>query len=236
MNAEDRDIIDRFRRSFFEATFRSWVEDGSIEVGSRTFDELLTDFRRLLQDFVNEPDFEETEFHPIFDHQEKLLERAVTETNEGDDLIGIMFYATWFEHFINGILIRSLRRAGFAEDIYIPMIRTFNLQTKMASTWKLAGLPEVPAEMIRTLNLVTELRNGFVHYKWSALSPQAEEQQKTRLREATNQVASLVSYFKAVEDQFFWNGREAELIEAFRADLLEAERENPPPYPAIVRS
>ena len=111
------------------------------------------------------------------------------------------------------------------------MIRHFNIPTKLASTWQLAGLPEIPSDRLKLLNQAIELRNAFVHYKWPAFSHQDASDHKSHVELIAGQMADLVVYFQRLDNDTFWNGREDQIIAAFRAEISEREMEEPPPDP-----
>lgn len=218
---------------FMENLFRSFVEDGSIVIGDRPSIEIIQDFDDRVLAILSDPEYDlSRDMAPVIDHQHTLLDRATTEARGGDSLIAITFYVIWFEHYINGALIRAFRKMGHDATSYMPMVRQLNVVTKLTSAWALAGLPTVDDEQVKLLSQAVEMRNAFVHYKWPALDFDGPDKQKERADKIAEELPNLVAYFESLEDQAFWSGRENQIISDFRADQLAREARNPAPYPS----
>lgn len=219
----DAEVLNKFRRALVESLFRACVRDGDIEIADRPARDIIANFDDILRGMVDDPDFSAEQLHPVFDHGDKLLSRAESELATGDALISIVFYVIWLEHYVNGTLVWSFERQGHTRDVYFPMIRQLNLETKITATWKLAGLPEVSRDKLALIKQAIELRNGFMHYKWPALTHQEADQQKARERRIASEMPALVAYMQEIEGELLWSGREDEIVEAFREDVTRLE-------------
>ncbi|MEU4472800.1 hypothetical protein [Micromonospora sp. NPDC023888] len=219
----DAEVLNEFRRALVEGLFRSCVRDGDIEIANRPASEIIADFDEILREMVDDPGFSGEQVHPIFDHGDKLLSRAESELSTGDPLISIVFYVIWLEHYVNGTLAWAFERQGHTRDAYFPIIRQLNIEIKLTATWKLLGLPEVSREKLALIKQAIELRNGFIHYKWPALTHREADQQKDRERRIAAEMPSLVSHLLELENELLWSGREEEIVAAFREDVTRRE-------------
>ncbi|WP_329017954.1 hypothetical protein OG271_13690 [Micromonospora rifamycinica] len=219
----DAEVLNEFRRALVESLFCACVRDGDIEIANRPAHDIIADFDSILESMIKDPEFSGKELHPVFDHGDKLLTRAESELATGDPLIAILFYVIWLEHYANGTLAWAFERQGHHRDAYFPIIRQLNIETKLTATWKLLGLPEIPKEKLSLAKQAIELRNGFVHYKWTTLTHQEADRQKSRERRIAAEMPTLVSHMQGIENELLWAGREEEVINAFRMDAARRE-------------
>ena len=208
--------------------FISCVESGDVRVGNRPSGEIIQDFRALLQDFLHgtssgEVDSEEARLGLVVDHRESLHAEAKAQHEAAHVPISIILYATWIEHSINGLLIRGFERQRIPQRIIRTLIRSANVESKMKSLWSDAELPPLDHGLMRSIRQVTERRNAFVHYKWD---PEPDEPRDSEMSyiEALSACEDIVSGVLEFEDSFYWSGRRAEMLAAFRQDLDHAPR------------
>src|SRR3984885_10887760 len=95
-----------------EKLFRSYIEDGTIEIGEKSARQILDEYMVIMEDFVEA----KTEVIHIPDHRANLLQRAQDEAINGDPNIAIVFCALWVEHTLNGSLIAALERKGYESE------------------------------------------------------------------------------------------------------------------------
>jgi hypothetical protein len=211
--AEDGDRFDDTARELFEVVFRSYIENGAIEIGTRSADEIIGEFREVISDDVAQPDFE---WRPIFDHRAKLLERAAAEATDGDANIAATLYATWLEHFVNGILALTFLRRGYNESTITPLLRELRLPTKASALWEIAGLHPIGDQNLRLIEQLLAFRNSFVHYKWKVVPEADEKRSRDQLRSTLSQMDAFTELLLRIESEELWSGREDEIIQRFR--------------------
>jgi hypothetical protein len=205
-----------------EAIFCDSVETGTIQIGDRTPQEILDEFRVYIGEFkldihdMNERG--EDSIHAILDHRSTLLGYANREASDGRSDVAVVFYALWIEHTVNGCLIRGLERKGYGPEVINPLIRELSLRTKITALWSVAGFPPLTDENVRTIDQVAQFRNSFVHYKYPGYAESMHESMNEQLRRATERAQNLISAFDAAMNTLFWNGREEEIISAFREE------------------
>ncbi|WP_405395326.1 hypothetical protein [Microbispora hainanensis] len=217
--------INEIGRSLFESLFRSYIEDGTIEVSDRLVEEIFADFHTLLLKLASDPGLDNFTIAPTLDHRRTLLETAAREAAAGNDGTAITLYMTWAEHFVNGLLVLAFQRRGYESTVYMPLIRELRLATKASSVWSLLGLPEISSDHLKLLERGANMRNAFVHYKWSSLSIEEADRNRRQLRSIVEQMEGLVVILAKIEAQEIWNGRENELIGYLRNLTESHERE-----------
>jgi hypothetical protein len=198
-----------------EAVFRSYIEDGSIEVGDKSPEQILNEYKLITQELVAGA----AEFHNAADHRSDLLERAEAEVESGSVEVGVTLYALWIEHTVNGDLIYALQRKGYGEETIKPLIRELRLETKITSLWHIAGFDPIASEDVALVRKISEARNSFVHYKWSAKGEEEYELSKEQLASVCDRARRLEPVFTSREDALFWNDRKDEILNFYREDL-----------------
>ena len=141
--------------------YREFIADGLLEVAGKSESEIRKDFARELRRFAKQ----QTIFMSI-DHTPSLLENARYYRRRKSYEDACLFYATWFEHWINGILARKLANTGLlTRENFQVLIRGTNLRVKYECLPQLCNLPPIPAKHCSTVEIIAQLRNSYVHYK-----------------------------------------------------------------------
>jgi hypothetical protein len=207
-----------------EVIFRTVVEDGEIEIGDRSPQDIFQQFESIAGEIVEGGGgFLRT----AIDHRDSLLDRAKDEAAVGHGEMAATLYAIWIEHFVNGVLTRAFERMGYGDDVIIPLIKELRLPTKTTALWELAGLPALSNDDLRAMNRIIEFRNSFVHYKWSAHEERVVSERRAQIKTAVDEAQRFVSALQAVESSAFWNGRDHELIDMFRESIKKRWEEDP---------
>ena len=210
-------------RHIMLSIFRTMIEDGDIQVDDRAAADIIDDFRSKAAHAGVEDDPESGgyEWYPQFDYRQTLLKKAGEEAECGNDLIALMHYSTWFEHFVNGMLTHAFTRKRTPEAQAKALLRELRIPTKATALWQLLELPEISREDLTTIEQIAAVRNGFVHYKWNAVS----ETEATRVKESNAALATkasdVVDRLLSLESSTHWGDREDELVRAFNTDLDE---------------
>jgi hypothetical protein len=151
--------------------------------------------------------------------------RAASEASDGNRYAAVTLYVIWAEHFINGLLGLQFARLGYDQGIIKPLLRELKLITKASALWQTAKLPLLPEEHLKSLDRAIELRNYFVHYKWTTVRPEDYGHEKARLTESVSRMEEVVTFLTELETRELWCGRENEITACLRASIEEHERE-----------
>src|SRR5205085_10803209 len=114
-----------------------------------------------------------------------------------------LFYAIWFEHWLNGIISTFAERRKLTQDEISKMIRDTNFDAK--STWMLRVLGAKPINKAhwQSMKRINDLRNAFIHYKWKA---EADEVERNRER-ALAAVGKTIRYLRAYENRYVYSNK-----------------------------
>lgn len=155
------------------------------------------------------------------DFRQDLLTRARSFKRKGNNHEAILYYGTWFEHWINGILLRRLDKLNERESCQ--MIRDVSLRGKF--TWLLVLIHEkrIPQRHIKAVLQVCDLRNEFVHHKYKMFDVDADDESK-KLKEAHRSAEKTVRYFQKFEEQHFFKGSAREVLKKLKNTKHEGAR------------
>jgi hypothetical protein len=138
------------------------------------------------------------------DYRPSVLKRARLFKREQEYEESILFYATWFEHWINGILMPGFYRNDFTQNDFKEIIRGTSLRIKYNHFPKLLGFPPINKRHISTVIDTCDLRNAYVHYKF----PRVDETKDDDWHEALFiRVEKTVRYLNQYEKRVFFEGK-----------------------------
>src|SRR5215472_415291 len=213
-------IYREFFSSYLDDLFCRLVEEGSIEIGNKTADELYAEFRNYIAG--NLPFYEEgEELSVAFDFRYQLLERANHEEDSGHYALALTFYAIWLEHRVNGMLTVALGRKGYLDEVIKPLIKELRLKTKMSSLWAIAGLSPFDREALILADRISEHGNAFAHYKWTGYTETARGRLTAEERDLANAARGLAETISDIESHGFWNGRQPDIVTEIRTRIAE---------------
>jgi hypothetical protein len=143
--------------------------------------------------------FLEGEWRVALDHRDTIESQARALSAERRPLAAIILYSTWVEHWLNAVVVTAAIRCGVSSDDSEQIVRDAPLRAK--STWllQLAGLPPLAEEHRRAILGLTELRNAYVHYKWTGRTPEELAQEEVRLRQTVDRCEPLLEYLRKYE-------------------------------------
>jgi hypothetical protein len=102
----------------------------------------------------------------VLDHTSTLLKRARRLREEGEFYFACLLYATWAEHWLNGLVSTAGQRRKLHTDEIAQIIRDTPLRGKLTWLLSLLELPRIADRHRNAVIRLMDLRNGFVHYKW----------------------------------------------------------------------
>lgn len=145
-------------------TFRQWVENGWIDLEGKSDEEAYVEvIKRMRRLTKNRP------IMAVTIHHEPLLRKARIAKAEGEQELACLLYATWFEHWVNHSVHRILLRKRIDEDSINLILRDTSLRAKILALLPILGFPALKSEHCKAMLRITELRNGFVHYKYKSI-------------------------------------------------------------------
>jgi hypothetical protein len=160
-----------FDRSEFEkalvievirTVIESAVRYGDIQLEGRTDEAIKKDIHEYIRARLAEPN---TFASPVqYDYQERP-DQARRYEGMGDFNLALMFYATWFVHWLNGMFVAREPMVALEREEIIRLIHETDLASKTGHIWQLLSGEKLPGDVVQTILKVAEARNAFVHYK-----------------------------------------------------------------------
>lgn len=126
------------------------------------------------------------------DHKDALLQEARNFVANERYELALVIYATWWEHWLNGVLEVKLYKKEIIEKEFKQVITSLNNKAKTTWFLKLVDLPEMSDQHLSVMTRLAEKRNGFVHYKYP---PSESLDSKESLQEFFTEVEASLAYF-----------------------------------------
>ena len=107
--------------------------------------------------------------HPIafsIDYRGKLLSHARVFFRSKEYHLSCLMYATWTEHWINGIIATRCDVLRIPDKERKDIIRKTSLEGKCTWVFRLLGVKPLPKVHCEKIRVMADHRNAFVHYKW----------------------------------------------------------------------
>ena len=195
----------RFRSSdmkMIEQIFLTMTEHliryGVIDVEGKSIETLtkeILEYFRESNSKVDKPSF------IVLYHTKDLLNTAWSYHKEQNYEYAFLFYATWFEHWINGLIASAASRRGMEEKEIEKIIRYNNLKEKTTQQLKLLGLPPLNSRHLKTMTKIAENRNAFVHYKWQSININND---RGEYKQLLINIEKTIKYFQTFERKFIF--------------------------------
>jgi hypothetical protein len=101
------------------------------------------------------------------DHTDTLRRLASEMGDAGHTEIQGLLLATWVEHVLNELVSAGAARKGLADATIRQIIRDVPLSAKLGWLLPLLGLGALSPTRVPALLKLADIRNQFVHYKWT---------------------------------------------------------------------
>lgn len=184
---EEKELASGIVKSFI----RSAIGYGAIDVKGLSDEEATKKIHEYLEEFVASGE----EINMVTDHKDTLLEEARNLVALKKIDLALVIYATWWEHWINGILEAKLHRKDIVGKEFRQVITSLNNRAKTSWFLKLIDLPPLEKEHLDVMTKLSEKRNSFVHYKYPVQNDERED-----LTGFFEQVEHAILYFTDYEN------------------------------------
>jgi hypothetical protein len=177
------------------------VRYGRIQTVGRSEVEIEADILNYVEQMPSAEATDAVPFGVIMVYRDVLLRRARSFRDAGDVEDSLLYYATWIEHWLNDAVSTVLRRRGLEEGTIISVLREVNVRGKTSWLLLLLGLPPLGETLTSQILQITEARNTFVHFKFSARDGDENLEERQRLQGQLVSAESLVSALTQYEDE-----------------------------------
>jgi hypothetical protein len=201
---EDRnDIRAGLADGLIQSLSAQLVANGTIDPSGMSEQEFkiaaLTELKQLLQ--------EEVEFRFVLNHKSSVLKEARHFAQEAKGEFAIMFYATWIEHWLNGMYVWKLERLGKPGEYILERLQRRSIKQKVTTEWTSAFGENFDSAWKKSILEIAAHRNAFVHYKWQVEDDDdAFSESKAKVQELLAKAEMLVSQLSAKEHRMVYAG------------------------------
>ena len=197
----------------------AFLENGAIDPRGKTVEQLQQEVQDRIGDLLTsgyEPKF------LVLDYRDDLVREARRFVRSKQYPFALIFYATYFEHWINLRIATALEKRKFSDDdIKHVLQKTGDVRAKNLILRAL-GLPSIPLGTLGDVLQIGDRRNMYVHYKWTPKPMNSKDgaQYETLLRNAERAVTRL----RRLDNRPF-KGRKRVLVAPIsRKAFLEADQ------------
>lgn len=204
---------EKLKDFFYESFIKSLIKNGDITI--EEFNDKAKLQKKLLK-LNNKTDYKIT-----IDHKEDLIETARYFFNKKDFNKSKLFYATYFEHEINDLIIELCEKKKIEKKTINDIIKSVNIIGKF--TWLLLILDASKvSEIHKNVILKTaDERNSFVHYKYNPEQENLKDIAKLKVTETKIidefiKIEKTITYIKKYKSKNLFNGNKLRLEKIIR--------------------
>ena len=202
MGKEDASL-DSFEEGLIQSLSAQLVADGLVDPTGLSQREYriaaLTELKRLNDKGV--------EFNFIIDHKDSVLQQARVFAQDSTPDFALVFYAMWFEHWLNGMYAWQSQRVGAPEEDLLRQLRFGSMKKKMTSGWTSTFREELDASWVEVILEIADHRNAFMHYKWPVQDDMGSfSDSKAKKIAALEKAEWAVEKLKTLQHQMMYRG------------------------------
>jgi hypothetical protein len=152
----------------------------------------------------------------VIDHRDTLLKNAEYHLSKNNFDLAKVFYATFFEHFANSIIDIYCYRNKIDEKSKKEIIRCTSLDSKLSWLLMLFGFPKIKDDYFTIIRKLSDDRNAYIHYKWSAnpdfdLEPSDLIAKDQKIRQEFIEIKKVIRYIKVYESRISYKGKKEKI-------------------------
>jgi hypothetical protein len=183
--------------------YQTWIAQGKLDPSGKPAEKLAAEFLGMVREFVKNP---RHNFLLIAHHGQSLLVQARRFDRSKDLEISLLFYATWFEHWINGLLDHKAHELKLTARALKLVLRQLSLEAKLVCFPLFAKLPPIREQHLKAILRCAEFRNSFVHYKFSVHSRDPERREEPLQKIAIVAAEKAVRYLTRYDRKYIFKG------------------------------
>lgn len=200
------DVFLELSKDIVRSLLESAVLHGAIEIEGKSPKELDAEFKQYLLTFANKRG-------PVFiqiDHRLEMLSLAREYKKIYKYELACLFYATWVEHWLNGIVSVLATRFGMTHAHVTNIIRDVSLRGKLSWLLKLLGSREIYHSHKNAILKLADLRNAFVHYKWKPIDAD-EMNADLEFKKIVDSFEKTVKYLQNFESKYVFENSKSKI-------------------------
>ena len=198
---------------FYESFIKSLLKSGEISI------EEFNDKAKLKKKLLKLND--KTEYKIAIDHKEDLIETARFFFNKKDYNKSKLFYATYFEHEINDLIIELCEKKKIEKKTINDIIKSVNIIGKFTWLILILGATEVSEIHKNVILRTADERNAFVHYKYNSEQEDFVGDEKSKIKETKiiaefKKIENTIIYIKKYKSRNLFNGNKLRVEKIIR--------------------
>lgn len=189
-------------REFAASCFKDALRLGRVNPKGKSEGELYCELLKYTIDHLGA--IKRTGLSLVIDHTQNLLRAARLHRRRAEHELAILLYATWAEHWLNGVIATACQRRKMHPESVEQMLRETPSRGKQTWVLELLGLRPLSATCVALLGELQALRNGFVHYKCKPQNEKALSHHETQLTKCLQRTEAMVRALIRYEDSCFF--------------------------------
>jgi hypothetical protein len=201
--------VENLQNFLFESFVKSLLKQGEITLDDFNDKEKLN--KKLLK--LND----KADFKIVIDHKTDLLETARYFLKQKEYNKSKLFYATYFEHEINGLIIELCEKKKIEKKTINDIIKSVTIIGKFTWLPLILGATKV-SEVHKNIILRTaDERNAYVHYKYNPGEDENENEEKeSKIIKEFQRIESTITYIKKYKSRNIFNGNKTRIENLIR--------------------
>jgi hypothetical protein len=196
-------ISEKLSTSVFNSIVHSLFRDGTLTLADFEDEEK---FKKKLLSINAKADYK-----IIIDHSESLIATARQFNKTGKIENAKLFYATFFEHELNGIILELCQKKSIDKKTINDIIKSVNLIGKLTWLPLVLGIPQVTVAHKNTILKLADDRNAYIHYKHNPQPDESDANNEQKEQEEIKKIEKTITYFKKYVSRILYNKQKTHL-------------------------
>ncbi len=172
------------------------MKDGVIDPHGKSDKQLRAELIEYFDGVIKSGKYE---FQLITVHHENILRQARHFVSLEQIQFAVVLYATWFEHWLNGMIASKRLKFKLSINEAAEIIREVSLRGKTSWLLDVLGYKKISQKHRNTILQVAEARNAFVHYKFKPSEDDKPDSEESKLKALLIEAERTIRYLKRYE-------------------------------------
>lgn len=208
MGGQDRQVLDKDE---FDAKDH---ESGDIELEGKSDTEVQKAVRSYVEKLIAYLASSKCDIGVIIDYRIHILREARRYAQKKDYEFAILFYGTYFEHWLNDLIEYICRKQKLDRDLTQKAIRSLQIEAKITWFPKLFGYKIHKPHANAVLEIMGQ-RNAFVHYKWKGESPDDWPKKEEETKELIMKAENAIKYLQMFKNKYLYKSQKKRIKRIF---------------------
>lgn len=140
-------------------------------------------------------------------HTDTLSKKAKQFEMKGDYDDAKLYYAIFFEHILNEIVLFFCEKRKLSRKIINEILKNSNIKTKLTWLPIVLGAPKIKEKYVNIILRLCDERNAFIHYKYTPirLDSNKKDENIDSITSNFKEIKSCVTYFKNYQSRMKYN-------------------------------